>query len=373
MKKVLFITNIPAPYRIDFFQKLGEKVDLTVLFEAKSASRYGISFNYNFDKITNFKAIFLRDGSIREKQIDFSIFKYLVSDEFDIIVATQYAYLTEMAALIYLKMRKIDYYLETDGGFIKEENFFKRRLKRYLISGAKGYFSPGSYADKYLAYYGAPAHAIVRYPFSSLSDQDIQEAKRLLPQKQNLRTNLGITEKVAILYVGQFIHRKGIDNLLTAFSRLAGSSVGLYLVGGVLSDEMLSLVPRKVRGRIHSVQFADKELLRYYYAACDIFCLPTREDIWGLVINEAMSFGLPIVTTTRCGAGLELVEQDVNGYLYAPEDVSMLEAFLKRLIANRCLRNKMSFQNIERISSQTIEQMANVHARIFSGREQDCN
>lgn len=367
MKKVLFITNIPAPYRIDFFQELGKKVDLTVLFEAKSASRYGISFNYNFDSITNFTPIFLREDSIREKRIDFSIFKYLKSNKYDAIVATQYSYFTEMAALFYLKFKNIEYYLETDGGFVRSENFLKKRLKRYLISGAKGYFSPSLSADKYLIHYGATPETIVRYPFSSLSNIDIQEGIRLQHKHQQLRSHLGITEDVAILYVGQFIHRKGIDNLLRAFSKIANSSVGLYLVGGKLSDEMISLIPKKMRSRVHCIEFTSKKLLSQYYATCDIFCLPTREDIWGLVVNEAMSFGLPIVTTTHCGAGLELVEQDMNGYLYEPEDVSVLRNYLEKLILDGSLRNRMSMRSFERISVQTTEQMANAHFRTFVG------
>ena len=64
--RVLFVTNIPVPYRIDFYNELGKKVDLTVVFEAKGAADQGIKFNYNFDEIKNFKAIFLSDGNIKE-------------------------------------------------------------------------------------------------------------------------------------------------------------------------------------------------------------------------------------------------------------------------------------------------------------------
>ena len=60
--KVLFITNIPAPYRIDFYNELGKQIDLTVVFEAKGAE--GIRFNWNIDEINNFKAIFLDEGNI---------------------------------------------------------------------------------------------------------------------------------------------------------------------------------------------------------------------------------------------------------------------------------------------------------------------
>ncbi|MFR0840585.1 MAG: hypothetical protein ACLSH0_05000 [Mediterraneibacter faecis] len=71
--KVLFVTNIPVPYRIDFYNELGKMVDLTVVFEAKGAEDQGIRFNYNLDQIENFKAVFLSDGNIKEKKINWKI------------------------------------------------------------------------------------------------------------------------------------------------------------------------------------------------------------------------------------------------------------------------------------------------------------
>ena len=78
--KVLFITNIPAPYRIDFYNELGKYVDLTVIFEAKGAE--GIRFNWNIDEINNFKAIFLDEGNIKEKRIDWKILKYIKKKQY---------------------------------------------------------------------------------------------------------------------------------------------------------------------------------------------------------------------------------------------------------------------------------------------------
>ena len=63
LKRILFITNIPAPYRIDFYNELGRYYDLTVIFEAKRAP--GITFNWKEDAISRFKAIFLKDGEIQ--------------------------------------------------------------------------------------------------------------------------------------------------------------------------------------------------------------------------------------------------------------------------------------------------------------------
>lgn len=94
LKKVLFITNIPAPYRIDFYNELGKHCELTVIFEAKRAP--GITFNWKENTISNFKAIFLKEGEIQETKIDWSIFKYIKQLKYDVIFITNYAYFTEM-------------------------------------------------------------------------------------------------------------------------------------------------------------------------------------------------------------------------------------------------------------------------------------
>ena len=54
---------------------------------------------------------------------------------------------------------------------------------------------------------------------------------------------------------------------------------------------------------VHFVGFKTKEQLEDYYRAADLFVLPTREDIWGLVVAEAMAYGLGVITTNRCNAG----------------------------------------------------------------------
>ena len=127
LKKVLFITNIPAPYRIDFYNELGKHCELTVIFEAKRAP--GITFNWKENTISNFKAIFLKEGEIQETKIDWSIFKYIKQLKYDVIFITNYAYFTEMAALLSIKLRNIPYYYEGDGAMAK---YHEGKAKKYL-------------------------------------------------------------------------------------------------------------------------------------------------------------------------------------------------------------------------------------------------
>lgn len=115
--KILYITNIPAPYRIDFFNELSEYCDLTVIFERKKAAdREDKWYNNKF----KFKTIFLNSKKIgSDSSLSFEIIKYL-EEKFDHIILGGYSTPTAMIASTYMKLHKIPYILNADGGFIND-------------------------------------------------------------------------------------------------------------------------------------------------------------------------------------------------------------------------------------------------------------
>lgn len=356
LKKVLFITNIPAPYRIDFYNELGKYCDLTVLFEAKRAP--SIKFNWKEDCISTFTAIFLKEGEIKEKRIDWSIFKYIKKIEHDYIFITNYSYYTEMAALCSFKLRNIPYYYEIDGAMVKpNEGVFKRAFKSFFLRGATTYFSPSSFSDDYIIHYTA-SKKIHRYPFSSVKAEDILTQPTSSFEKLELRNKLGIKEDNVVLAIGQFIPRKGFDILIKAARKL-DQNTGIYIVGGHPTLEYINLKNKYNLKHLYFEGFKSKEELSEYFMAADIFVHPTREDIWGLVINEAMAFGLPIVTTNKCVAGLELL--DNKQCIIDSENVEDLSISIKMILNDNALQRKLSIENLDKIKQYTIERMVNAH------------
>lgn len=346
------------PYRVDFYNELGKHCKLTVVFEATRVE--GINFNWNDDKITNFEAIFLNQGNIDESKIDRRIFKYIDKNKYDIIVATNYSYRTEMAAILYMKLKKIPYLMETDGGIIKYgENKLKRLYKKFLVSGAKGYFSPSKKSDEYLAYYGADKNKIYRYSFTSLKDNDILKNVVSTTEKKQIRQKLNVPYDKVILTVGQFIYRKGFDILLEA-CRHIDKNIGVYIVGGKPTDEYINLKEKYNLDNVHFEGFKSKEELACYFKMADLFVLPTREDIWGLVINEAMAYGLPVVTTDNCVAGLELVD-DKNGAIIPVEDVMALANVINNKDFTGC-----DVVSLDRMKNHSIECMVGEHLEVFN-------
>ncbi|MDR2408802.1 MAG: glycosyltransferase family 4 protein [Bacteroidales bacterium] len=353
-KKVLFITNLPTPYRIDCCNELGKLCDLTVLVEGKRWHKQQFDWNDTKENLT-FKLIYLEE-QLHENKIKWRIFPFLKRNRFNNIIIGCYHTRSQSLSILYLKLKNIPYYFETDGGIIPiKENWLKRRIKQILIKGATGYFSPCKNSDNYLMYYGACNNLIYRCPFTSIKADDILDEPFCYADKIAVRNKLNIKEKKIILSIGQFIFRKGFDILIQA-AQFLSDDVGIYIVGGEPTEEYLSLAQKVKFSHIHFVEFKQKQELSAYFQAADLFVLPTREDIWGLVINEAMAYGLPVVSTTHCNAALELVSQ--QECIVEIENVNSLSHILQILINNSEKLKIIGRENLLTIRKYTIKEMA---------------
>ena len=367
MKRVLFITNYAAPYRVHFFDELGKYMDVTVLFSDPVEQVTHRSKDWFEDSQGGYHAVQLR--SVKHTRNDENLCPDVISwlkKPYDAVVVSGYSSPTVILAMAYMKLHRIPFYMEVDGGLIREESSLKYRLKKTLVSLPDRWLSTGEYTTRYLTHYGAQAEKVSVYPFSSLYRADILDRIPSQQEKADIRRELGISEKKVVLSIGQFIHRKAFDILIQSAAAL-DSDTGIYIIGGSPTQEYLKLCQEYNVKNVHFLDFMKKEKLIHYYKAADLFVLPTREDIWGLVINEAMAFGLPIVTTDRCVAGLELVQDGENGYIVPVEDVQALAQRMKDVL--RGDHSQMGAVSLEKIRNYTIENMVKSHISVF---ENDC-
>ena len=244
----------------------------------------------------------------------------------------------------------------------------RKWYKTFLISGAKGYFSPSDMSDKYLEYYGAKKNVIYRYPFTSYKKKNQIEEIITDIEKEKIKTKLNIKEKYLVLGVGQFIYRKGWDLLLNAMEGIS-DEVALCLIGGKPTEEYKRIVAEKKLQHVYFMDFMKSEELSEYYKAADLFVLPTREDIWGLVINEAMNYGLPVITTTACVAGQELVENYKNGFILNIKNENEISRNLNKKLSlffeTPGIKQKMGKESLKMIEEYSIENMAVAYSRVL--------
>lgn len=358
--KILFMTNAPANYRVEFFNCLGELCELTVLFESKhDKSRNKIWESSNFN---NFNAVFLKGIKCGDADAFCpEVVKYLNKD-YDLIILGVYHTPTGIFASQYLKMRKKKFIISSDGGMVKSDSKFAFFIKRKLISSANYWISTGTETNKYLMHYGADKDKIFIYPFTSISNSTLLKSVPKREEKETLKKKLGISYDKCIVAVGQFIHRKGFDVLLKSVKYIHGN-VGVYIIGGKETEEYKTIIECDSLKNVHFLDYLGKQELGDYYKAADVFVLPTREDIWGLVVNEAMSYGLPVITTTKCVAGLEMVDNGVDGFLINPEDYLGLAEKCNYILSIDS--RSMSENALLKAEKYTLENMAKVHYEIF--------
>lgn len=359
--RVLFLTNIPSPYRVTFFNELGKMCDLTVLYERKTASDR--DSKWRSEEAKNFKQVFLKGKNIRaDAAICLDVIKWLNKDKFDVFVVGGYSTATGMLAIQILKLKQIPFILNSDGGFVKNEHYLKYILKRYLISSAGYWLSTGNQTNEYLIYYGANSEKIFTYPFTSIQQDDIESIG--YEEKIEIRKKLKIKSEKVILSVGQFIHRKGYDLLLGDWDKIEKNTALVIIGSGQNKNKIEEIINRKNLKNVYIVPFKTKKELDKYYLMADMFVLPTREDIWGLVINEAMAKGLPVITTNKCIAGMELIEENKNGIIINLDDFGKLTEIINKLSIEEM--KKMGEYSKEKIKKYTIERMAIEHINIFN-------
>ena len=369
--KVLYLSGIPAPYRVDLFNEMGKSISLTVAFLAEYQTERNSAWQSS--KAINFEAIFLNKGALNGKRFDLSMVKFLKkhATEYDVIVVHGYSFTASVLAIAWMKCHGISYGLEADGAIIPEnEDAIKAYTKKFCIKDARYCLSSGKATTDFFVHYGAKRENCFVYPFSSISKNDIVRANKFtFEEKKAIREELGILEDKVVITVGRFSYNngygKGYDLLMRVAERLEGN-VGFYFIGDEPTKEFVDWKETKHLSNVHFVGFKGREELYHYYACADLFVLLTRGDVWGLAINEAMMFGLPIITTTKCLAGLELVQNNVNGVLVDVNDQEEIFNAISGLIQSDEKLSKFGDNSIKIIAAYTLESSSNAHIKLIS-------
>lgn len=368
--KVLYLTNIPSPYMVGYLNEFGKYVDLLVVFEKAYDSTRPESWQHLLDS-TRFENVILSGKSVSkklygddmgsapdDKALSFGVVKYL-RREYDEIIVANPCTPTGIIAITYMRMHGISYSIQSEGGIPGSEKGFKERLKFFLMNKADHYFSTCDLDDQYFITYGAKKEEIYRYPFASISEKDLPEKILSQEEKEKFKSELGITYKQMVLTVGRSVYVKGFDVLLKSVKGLSDDTC-VFFVGGKCTDEYREIISDNGLKNVYFVDNVEAQELRKYYCAADLFVLPTRSDTWGLVINEAMTFGLPVITTDKCVAGNALIEDGKNGFIVESDNVKQLREKLETLSMDSSLRGNFGMMNFELMRNWTFEEMGKV-------------
>ena len=357
MEKVLIVFNHPAPYKVRLFNELSKTFDLHVIFERDSASDRNKAFyfeeKYDF-KIHKIKGI--KIGA--EGLLSFGVKKHLKHNKYDLVIMNGYSHFAEMKAIKYLKKTHTPYVLYINGGTIKsKECFIKKNLKKRYISVAKCYFSPDEESNKYLVYYGANEKDILNYPYSTIFENEIVKNE---PNKKELRKELNLNFEKVFVSSGQLIKRKNYISLVKEWEKFP-KEYGLVLIGdGKQRKEIENLIKTENLSNVLVTGFLKHEEMFKYFKASDAFLFPSKEDIYGHVINEALSQGVPVISTNKVNSATKLIKNGVNGFV-----LEKLEGEEFKTSVDKILKLNTFFECIKTAKDNTIEKMAEAHIKMI--------
>lgn len=321
MNKVLYVSNIEVPYRSEFFNQLSEKVDLTVLYERKKSSNRDESWSKSTK--SKYKIKYLNGFKIKnEYSIDLQIIKHVFSKKYDTVIMGCYNSPSQMLAILCMRLLKKKYILNIDGEYFLEGNSIKQRIKRFLIKGADKYLIAGEQSAKNLSKI-ISQNKIFTYYFSSLTKKELE--KNATKQNKNINNS--------VIVIGQYYDYKGLDMALQV-AKLDQNLKYKFIGSGKRSSLLEEKVKEMNLNNVEVIPFLQKKQLYKEYQNCLCMFLPTKQECWGLVVNEASSFGCPIISTYGSGAAVEFLKEKYRNYLSNYNDIEGIYTNIKEILEN---------------------------------------
>ena len=348
--KVCWLSNYYSPYKLKLFEQLSKQIELTAIMLGGSEGENRNS-EWVLNENHNFKVILIDDNykqTIKKLAQENDIF-------IDSMYCTSYGYFGVSA----FRKENKKTVMYADGGIAKDRGFFINKAMSYLMNRHDYFFSSSVVTNDYFKYYGVEESKIFTYRFTSLTKQDLIDNKALINHKQEFRKELNIDDKFTIISVGQPIDRKGFDILLNSYIKTNKTDdINLYIVGGKPQENVRKIVEDNSLSNVYFIDLITSDELKKYYAASDIFVLCTREDIWGLVIEEAMSFGLPVITSDNCVAGLHFNKLNNSVLINGVKDTDGYSKDIVKLYENKDYLKQKSMESLSSIEEYSIENSA---------------
>ncbi|HII4436642.1 glycosyltransferase family 4 protein [Clostridium perfringens] len=306
---ISYVTGNIAPFRIDLLDDIATKTKSVNLF-----------YYNEIDEHVNPEYVKRRPKNIKYKNIsNLSLINQMKEIcKNDIVIFDGYSGRDKIKLILMMILNNKDYLISVDGIIYKnKENKIKKLIKHILIANAKFVYSTNKITDDILKSYSKNIN-IKRHMFTTLDANDMSFIKNI--DNYEVRKRLGIPiEKKVVLFVGKFIKTKGIYELLETVD----NKYHYVIVGG--NREQLELKLSNFPSNVQLIEFLEKREILELMSASDVFVLPTYTDVWGLVVVEAISCGIPVITTNMCNAGLELLNNGTNGFIINKESTYELK------------------------------------------------
>jgi len=373
-RRVVIITEIISPYRVPLFNALAGQpgIDLHVIFLSENDPslrqweiyRKEIRFSYevlrSWRKRVGRYNLLINSGTTRALE--------KVNPE--AVLCGGYNYFASWQALLWARTHHVPFVLWSESNVQDHRRGYllTEFLKREFLDRCSGFVVPGRSAREYLQAHAIPEEKIFTAPNAVDNRLFAEIAGRTRSAAADCRRRLALPNRY-FLFVGRLVAEKGVFDLLQAYAILDEElrmEVGLVFAGDGPCRLALEERAQTVRnGMIKFAGFVQRNELAEYYALSDMLILPTSSDTWGLVVNEAMACGLPVLLSRVAGCAADLVSDDWNGRLVSPGDIKSLARSMEDLGSDPVRCREMGVRSQQHIAQYSPEAWASGAARAF--------
>jgi glycosyltransferase involved in cell wall biosynthesis len=386
--KLAALFSHPIQYFSPLFRRLAAHpgVDLTVFYcsrqsaEARLDPGFGTEVKWDIPLLEGYNYRFLSNLRRDDKVGGFfsllnpDIFREIRQGQWDALWIHGYMHAANWLAIMAARSAGVPVLLRGESNLLDSRPGWRRALKsvalRLLLRQVDGALYIGSRNREYYRYYGLPEDKLHFVPYCVDNEFFQQEAARLRPQRPILRRRFGVADhRPLILFCGKLIPKKQPVLLLQAFKEVRRKypCALVYAGDGILRREIEELTAREGIPDVHVSGFLNQSTVSQAYAAADVLALPSAwSETWGLVLNEGMNFGLPMVASDRVGGAVDLVREGENGYIVPHHDTAALALALARLVEDPVLRARFGRRSLEIIQNWGLD-------RAVAGIVKACN
>lgn len=305
--------------------------------------------NYSFSKGMNSRFF---------DAINFSLFKVFKKNKNQIIIINGWAYLSDWFVLIAAKLFGHEVWMRSEMPWNQElmkSNSLKRNLKFWIFKNivfkyfVQRFLFIGKQNKLFYLNHGVDEHKLIFAPYAVENDRfNVQKSSDKISYRQ--KYGIAVDSKI-ILYSGKLIEKKRPLDLLKAFQGLNHKKAVLFYLGdGPLRCQIEDEVKKHQIENVIISGFINQLEIGNIYNMADVFVMCSGiGETWGLSVNEAMNFGLPVIVSETCGSAHDLVVSGKNGYTFKEGAIEELTIYLDIICHNPSLRESFGNFSSEKI------------------------
>ena len=378
-RRVAHLVSHPVQYYAPLYRELAgrDEIDLTVYFF--SAATISEFFDPGFGRLVRWDSALL-DGYRSQfcpsaerapagagwgRRPNWDIVRAVTRGGYDVVWLHGYNHPTSLLAAAAARAAGAALLIRDDQTLLHARPWWKRAAKRVLLRAlfrrATGLYV-GAQSRRYFAHYGITSDRLVEAPHCVDNRFFQAQAAALRPRRHDLRPRFGVTDDApVILFSGKLIAKKQPLALLEAFARVRRERPCWLLLAGEGSERpaVEERVKRHGLPGVRLAGFLNQSELPAAYAAADLLVLPSGwDETWGLVVNEALNFGLPVVVSDKVGCAEDLVRPGWNGFVVGHADTAALARAIGALVADPAARVAMGARGRALVDRYSVERCA---------------